>query len=385
MSGVNRLAELKQARKAKLAALQQAEEEQNNHKSRNKSKNKKSRYDDNNSNNDDSSNSDNDIELQKSSKSKSKSNKKHNNKQAESNKANKKQSSSQTNKNKKNKQVDSDNDNDDNNDNDSDEIIENASTSMNKYTKIKQQLEQIKQNTDKLKQLKLQNKTVSTQKQRQQLADQLNTIISTTTQYATSIKKQLDMINTDNKKNKSSGTKKQIDNNLYNTFLRKFQAIMTDYNTIANQYKTDLQKRSKRELKIIDPTLDDNKINEIVSNGQTQDYIKQALVSDNLRDAINSIETRHIEIIKLEHQVLEIYELFRDLAVLVDLQSESLDIIAEHIEQTDAYTKKAEKNLHEAEDYQKKARSKQCCCIMVLLIVLVVVLAPVLLTQVGHF
>ena len=65
-------------------------------------------------------------------------------------------------------------------------------------------------------------------------------------------------------------------------------------------------------------------------------------------------------------QVLEIYELFRDLATLVDLQQESLDVIENRIIKAKNYTEKAEVELNEAEEYQKKARavggSLHCCC-----------------------
>lgn len=60
-------------------------------------------------------------------------------------------------------------------------------------------------------------------------------------------------------------------------------------------------------------------------------------------------------------QVLEIYELFRDLATLVDLQQESLDVIENRIIKAKNYTEKAEVELNEAEEYQKKARAVSGC------------------------
>jgi t-SNARE complex subunit (syntaxin) len=85
--------------------------------------------------------------------------------------------------------------------------------------------------------------------------------------------------------------------------------------------------------------------------------IKEALISDNLKNVVQVIEERHLDILKLENQVLEIYELFRDLATLVDLQQESLDVIENRILKAKNYTEKAEVELNEAEEYQKKARA----------------------------
>jgi len=65
----------------------------------------------------------------------------------------------------------------------------------------------------------------------------------------------------------------------------------------------------------------------------------------------------------------------------VELQQESLDVIETRITAARDYTVQAEKELHTAENYQTKARRRQCCLLLILLGVLVAVLAPVLATQ----
>lgn len=115
--------------------------------------------------------------------------------------------------------------------------------------------------------------------------------------------------------------------------------------------------RTRREIKIVDKDLPDSEIDKIIESGKAQEVIRNALVSDNLKSVVAVIEERHLDILKLEHQVLEIYELFRDLATLVDLQQESLDVIENRIMKAKNYTEKAEVELNEAEEYQKKARA----------------------------
>ena len=82
-------------------------------------------------------------------------------------------------------------------------------------------------------------------------------------------------------------------------------------------------------------------------------------------------------------QVVEIYELFRDLATLVDLQQESLDVIENRIMHAKNYTEKAEVELQEAEDYQRKARNRRCCCLLIIVGIFVVILAPTLSSTLG--
>ena len=133
----------------------------------------------------------------------------------------------------------------------------------------------------------------------------------------------------------------------------------------------------------MDKDLGDDEIDKIIESGKAQDVIKEALISDNLKNVVQDIEARHLDILKLEHQVLEIYELFRDLATLVDLQQESLDVIENRIVKAKNYTEKAEVELNEAEEYQKKARARRCCLLFIVLGVLAVILAPTLLSTVG--
>ena len=51
---------------------------------------------------------------------------------------------------------------------------------------------------------------------------------------------------------------------------------------------------------------------------------------------------------------MEVYELFRDLATLVDIQQESLDVIENRIVHAQEYASKAEGELHKAEKENKK-------------------------------
>ena len=103
--------------------------------------------------------------------------------------------------------------------------------------------------------------------------------------------------------------------------------------------------------------MSDEKVQEIIDSGKSAEIVQQALVSDNLQDTVRMIEERHDEILKLERQVREIFELFNDLAQLVDLQQESLDVISVNISNAQRKVVAAEEELVSAADYQKKARN----------------------------
>ena len=258
---------------------------------------------------------------------------------------------------------------------------------MKRYDTIKRGLDLIKSNADMVERLRQKNKQTANEKARKDIMAQMDKIMATTNTYGHAIKQALDEIKTENgaykKDNTNHYSKIQMRTNLYENNIKNFQHTMNTYNTAAHSFKQDLQKRTKRELKIVDAELTEEEVDDIVESGRAQDVIKQALVSENLQDVVRVIEERHADIMRLEQQVLEIYELFRDLAVLVDLQQESLDVIENRIMHAKNYTEKAEVELQEAEEYQKKARNRRCCILMVLLVIVAVILGPTLGKSLG--
>lgn len=120
--------------------------------------------------------------------------------------------------------------------------------------------------------------------------------------------------------------------------------------------------RTRRQLKIVDKDITDEEIEKIVESGRAQDVITEALICENLEDVVRDIEERHQGILKLEQQVLEVYELFRDLATLVDLQQESLDVISNRISQAKNYTEKAETELAQGMSSFSHSAVEYMCC-----------------------
>lgn len=84
-------------------------------------------------------------------------------------------------------------------------------------------------------------------------------------------------------------------------------------------------------------------------------------MDDQLVDAVKDIEDQHKGMLKIEQGVREIQELFQDMAVLVDLQQETLDVIERNVQDTAKYTRDAEKNITQAEVYQKNSRKVNYC------------------------
>ncbi|KAJ3346663.1 hypothetical protein HDU91_006980, partial [Kappamyces sp. JEL0680] len=78
------------------------------------------------------------------------------------------------------------------------------------------------------------------------------------------------------------------------------------------------------------------------------------------KKALEDIQNKHREVMKIEKSILELQQLFMDMAVLVAAQGEVIDQIAVHIESAVNDTEAGVKDLKNAVEIQKRSRKKMC-------------------------
>uniref|UniRef100_A0A4W5NM82 t-SNARE coiled-coil homology domain-containing protein n=1 Tax=Hucho hucho TaxID=62062 RepID=A0A4W5NM82_9TELE len=74
------------------------------------------------------------------------------------------------------------------------------------------------------------------------------------------------------------------------------------------------------------------------------------------QQAMNEIETRHTEIIKLENSIRELHDMFMDMAMLVESQGELVNNIEQNVCNTQDYVEQARDNYKAAISMQKGGR-----------------------------
>jgi len=257
---------------------------------------------------------------------------------------------------------------------------------MKLYEPISKSLDKIKSNIGKVEKLKEKDRKTANEKERKDIVSDMEKVMSETNSHASQIKQKLEDIKKDDdayaKDNKESA-KLQVRTNLYQTNIRRFHNLMNQYNSVSQEFRQSLQDRTRRQLKIVNKDISEEQVEKILEDGNASKVIQGALISDDLQDVVQDIEDRHLDILRLEKQVQEVFELFRDLAALVDLQQESLDVIETRITNAKNYTEKAEVQLKDAEVYQQKSRKRQCIILLIVIVVLTVVLAPTLTKVLG--
>ncbi|XP_018581877.1 syntaxin-4 isoform X2 [Scleropages formosus] len=160
---------------------------------------------------------------------------------------------------------------------------------------------------------------------------------------------------------------------------RKFVELMGRCNTIQAQYRDRNVERIQRQLKITGSNVTDEELDRMLESGQTDVFTQNILIDAKAtKQALNEIESRHDEILKLERSIRDLHDMFQYLAMEVEAQGEMVDRIEANILHSSDYVEKAVAETGEAVVNQRKAYKKKlwiALCCVILVIILAIALA----------
>ncbi|XP_053326557.1 syntaxin-4 [Spea bombifrons] len=159
---------------------------------------------------------------------------------------------------------------------------------------------------------------------------------------------------------------------------QKFIEIINQCNGVQTQYRDSNIKRIKRQLQITGHSVTDEQFDQMLESGQTDVFTCNILQDTQVtKQALNEIEARHEEIVKLEKSIIELHEMFLYLAMEVEAQGETIDNIEKNILQSTDYVEKAREQLSKAVVNKQKARKKKvyiAICVSVALLVITIII-----------
>uniref|UniRef100_A0A8V5GDE9 Syntaxin-1B n=1 Tax=Melopsittacus undulatus TaxID=13146 RepID=A0A8V5GDE9_MELUD len=165
----------------------------------------------------------------------------------------------------------------------------------------------------------------------------------------------------------------------HSTLSRKFVEVMTEYNATQSKYRDRCKDRIQRQLEITGRTTTNEELEDMLESGKLAIFTDDIKMDSQMtKQALNEIETRHNEIIKLESSIRELHDMFVDMAMLVESQGEMIDRIEYNVEHSVDYVERAVSDTKKAVKYQSKARRKK-----IMIIICCVVLGVVLASSIG--
>uniref|UniRef100_A0AAQ5ZBI3 t-SNARE coiled-coil homology domain-containing protein n=1 Tax=Amphiprion ocellaris TaxID=80972 RepID=A0AAQ5ZBI3_AMPOC len=155
---------------------------------------------------------------------------------------------------------------------------------------------------------------------------------------------------------------------------RKFVEVMTQYNETQVSFRERSKGRIQRQLEITGRVTTNEELEDMLESGNpsifTSDIISDSQIT---RQALNEIESRHQDIMRLETSIRELHAMFMDMAMLVETQGDMVNNIEKNVSNAAEYICSAKEETKKAVRYQKKSRRKYMILAFALLILLAVI------------
>mmetsp|Transcript_9386 Transcript_9386/g.13057 ORF Transcript_9386/g.13057 Transcript_9386/m.13057 type:complete len:351 (-) Transcript_9386:81-1133(-) len=248
---------------------------------------------------------------------------------------------------------------------------------------IKEDIDSITNATKRIGEINEQAVLATSDAKEKELSDELRPLVDNTNKRAKRTKNLLALLKEDNAKLKKEDSVKASDmrirENLCNTLTRKFIDEMKLYQNAQQKYKSDIKKKVTRQVQIVKPDATNEEIDMVMkSEGGKEALYKETIlaggVADPIKTAYQNVAGKYQDVLTLEQSVAELHQMFLDFALLTDQQGELLDQIEHQVKSAADYIEDANVDVHEAIEYQKAIRKKQCWIILIVIVCVIILL-----------
>ncbi|MGH0162066.1 UNVERIFIED_CONTAM: hypothetical protein FKN15_061410 [Acipenser sinensis] len=143
----------------------------------------------------------------------------------------------------------------------------------------------------------------------------------------------------------------------HSTLSRKFVEVMSEYNATQSDYRERCKGRIQRQLEITGRNTTNEELESMLESDNPAIFTSGIIMDSNItKQAMNEIETRHTEIIKLENSIRELHDMFVDMAMLVG--EPGLHLFTGWYGSKGELVNNIEKNVMSSVDYVERAKEE---------------------------
>ncbi|KAL5981190.1 hypothetical protein ACLOJK_029111 [Asimina triloba] len=143
--------------------------------------------------------------------------------------------------------------------------------------------------------------------------------------------------------------------------------------TIHEEYREVIE---RRVFTVTGTRADEETIDKLIETGNGEQIFQKAIQEQGrgqVMDTLAEIQERHDAVRELERKLIELQQIFLDMAVLVEAQGDMLDNIESQVSSAVDHVQSGTTALQKAKKLQKSSRKCMCIAIIILLIVVVII------------
>ncbi|XP_071732525.1 syntaxin-related protein KNOLLE [Rutidosis leptorrhynchoides] len=175
-----------------------------------------------------------------------------------------------------------------------------------------------------------------------------------------------------------------------NGLRKKLKELMMDFQLLRQRMMTEYKETvGRRYFTVTGEEADEEVIEKIISSGTDgqggEEFLSRAIQEHGrgkVLETVVEIQDRHDAAKEIETSLLELHQVFLDMAVMVEAQGEKMDDIEHHVMNASHYVNDGTKNLKTAKGHQRSSRKCLCLGMILLLIMILVIILPIVVKSV---
>ncbi|VAI92624.1 unnamed protein product [Triticum turgidum subsp. durum] len=154
---------------------------------------------------------------------------------------------------------------------------------------------------------------------------------------------------------------------------KKLKKRMDDFQVLRESIRQEYREVVERRVFTVTGNRpDEETIDDLIETGRSEQIFKDVL------DTVAEIQERHDAVRDLERKLLELQQIFLDMAVLVEAQGDMINHIETHVSNATNHIQQGVGALQKAKTLQKNSRKWMCYAIILLLVVVAIVVLGVI-------
>ncbi|KAF9661198.1 hypothetical protein SADUNF_Sadunf19G0043000 [Salix dunnii] len=195
---------------------------------------------------------------------------------------------------------------------------------------------------------------------------------------------ELDKENFSNRQKPGCGKGTGVDRTRTSTTIalkKKLKDKMAEFQTLRENIHQEYREVVERRVFTVTGTrADEETIDKLIETGDSEQIFQKAIQEQGrgqITDTLAEIQERHDAVRDLERKLLDLQQVFLDMAVLVDAQGDMLDNIESQVSNAVDHVQSGNVALQKAKKLQRNSRKWMCIAIIILLIIVVIIVVAV--------
>jgi len=161
---------------------------------------------------------------------------------------------------------------------------------------------------------------------------------------------------------------------------KKLKDMMDDFQGLRARMHMEYKETvERRYFTITGEKAEEETIENLISSGESESFLQRAIQEQGrgqIMDTISEIQERHDAVKEIEKNLMELHQVFLDMAAMVEAQGQQLNNIESHVAYASSFVRRGTEQLEDAKEIQKSSRKWTCYAIILGAVLIVLLLFP---------